>query len=314
MQYLAPLKMLPQLAQVLLLIATTATASAVPTTVTITHIRGEGTLSCPDEAALKGNVVSRLGYDPFVPAAPVRALTRFTRAGQRFSASLELVREGEAPRTRTLDSESTDCRDVAESLALALTLAIDPQFLVREKPRAVPPAPPPLPVPAVPHASAPVELAVYGGGLVSVGLSPSPTVGGNVGLGFRYRALALYGEGRFDAPASIELAAGVVHTSLLLGTVLPCLQWKHIGACMSLSVGALQVDGRLAFGRRDTSPVVKAGVRLQYEWMLFRHVGLLIHGEVSGVPTRVTVFADDVAIWSTSPVAGNVGLGIIGVL
>jgi hypothetical protein len=310
--------MLPPLASIVLVISSTATESKAPTTVAITHIRGEGALSCPTEAALKGNVISRLGYDPFVAAAPVRALTRFTKVGQRFSASLELAREGEAPRVRALESESTDCRDVAESLALALTLAIDPQFLVREQPRPVPAAPPTAPqpptVPTVPPASAPVELAVYAGGLVSVGLSPSPAFGGNVGLGFRHRSFALYGEGRVDAPTSIAVATGVVRTNLLVGTVLPCLQWNHVSACFALGVGAFQVDGQLAFGRRASTPVVKAGLRLQYEWMLFRHVGLLVHGEVSGIPTRVTVLADDVAVWSTSPVAGNVGVGIIGVL
>ena len=117
-----------------------------------------------------------------------------------------------------------------------------------------------------------------------------------------------------DLPVSLEVAAGVVRTNLLMGTVLPCLQWKQVGACMSLGVGALQADGQLAFGRRDTRAVVKLGARLQYEWMFFQHLGLFVHGEVSGVPTRVTVIADEVSIWSTSPVAGEFGLGIIGVL
>ncbi len=300
---------------ILLSSMTAIAAGAMPIRVTITHIRGAGALSCPDESALRRNVVSRLGYDPFVAAAPLQVLTRLERVGQGYSASLELVREGEAPRSRTLTSESTDCREIAESLALALTLAVDPQFLVRAPARIPAPIPasPPPPTKATPVPSAPVEFAIYAGGLGTVGLSPRPNGGGNVGLGFRYRSFSLYGEGRIDVPASLELAAGVVYTSLLLGTVLPCFQWNHIGACGSLSVGALQVDGRLAFGRRETSPVVKVGVRFQYEWMPFQHLGLLIHGEVSGVPTRVTVFADDVSIWSTSPVAGEVGLGIIGV-
>lgn len=299
-----------------LLLSATAATGAAPAKVTLTHIRGEGALSCPDEAALKANVVSRLGYDPFVVAAQQRALTRFEQGSRGYSASLELVREGEAPRTRTLSSESTDCRDIAESLALALTLAIDPQFLVREPVPVSSAEPPSAPATAAEEAapsSEPIELALYGGALGSVGLSPQPTVGGHLGLGLRYGAFALYGEGRIDLPVSIELPAGAVRTNLLLGTLLPCLQWRHFAACVSLSVGALQVDGRLAFGRRDTSLAVKAGVRLQYEWMAFRHVGLLLHGEVDAVPTRVTVFADDAAIWSTSPVAANVGLGIIGV-
>jgi hypothetical protein len=291
------------------LLLLSALAGSAP--VALSHTRGMGASSCPDEAALKANVVSRLGYDPFVATAPLRASTRLERVGSGFTASLELVRDGEAPRTRALSSESADCREVAESLALALTLAIDPQFLVREPPHseAVVPAPPTPTIPPLP--AAPLEVAIYAGGIGSVGTSPRPTGGGNVGVGFRYRAFALYGEGSIHVPSSIEVPTGVVHTSLLLGTLIPCLQWKHLGACLSIGVGALQVDGRLEFGRRESSPMVKAGVRLQYEWMPFRHLGLLFHGEVSGVPTRVTVFADDVAIWSTSAVAAEVGVGIV---
>jgi len=154
-------------------------------------------------------------------------------------------------------------------------------------------------------------FAVFAGALGSGGLSPQPTPGGYVGLGFHYRAFALFAEGRIDAGATLQALGGVVHTNVMLGSLLPCFQWNQFGACAVLSVGAIQVEGHLAFGRRETTPIVKAGARLQYEWMPFRHLGLQVHAEVSGVPTRVTVYADAVPLWSTSPATGELGLGII---
>lgn len=293
-----------------------AAAHAEPVAVTLTHIRAEGALTCPDEVALKGSVVARLGYEPFVAAASLRAVTRIERIGKLYSATLELIREGEAPRSRTLSSDSSDCRDLFDSLALALTLAIDPQFLVREPPSRAPLQPPQsLPPQQAPSElqpePAPVDFVVHAGAQGSIGLSPRPGVGGHLGLGVRYRAIAVFIEGRVDVPSSVPLAGGAVSTNLFLGTLLPCFQWQHFGACLSVGVGALQVEGHLAFGRRESSPLVKTGVRLQYEWMFFRHLGLLLHGEVDAIPTRITVYADEVPVWSTSPVFAELGLGIL---
>jgi hypothetical protein len=315
-------------------IALGAAPGPAPARVAHAHTRGEGAESCPDEAGLQGNVIARLGYNPFEPSAPLHAVTRIERSARKgFTATLNLGREGEPPRTRALSSTSADCRDIADSLALALALAIDPQYLVREPPppappappvasappppvtepaAAPPPAPPPTPPPASPPPPEPVELTVYATAVGSIGLSPRANLGGAIGLGFQHRAFALYAEGRFDAPASVALSTGSVQTNLIIGSVLPCLQWKRIGGCVSVGVGALQVDGRVAFGRRQTSPVVKVGLRLQYEWMFSAHVGLVARLEVSGVPTRVTVLVDQAPVWSTSPVTADVGLGAIG--
>ena len=232
-----------------LLIVATEPRSMSPASVALSHIRAEGALACADEGALMANVVSRLGYDPFAVVAAIYALTRIERRESGFSATLELIREGETPRIRSLRSDSTDCREITESLALALTLAIDPQFLLRDPPNVHQRQPEPARVEPPPDQKVPSELAVFAGGGASAGLSPQLAAVGSIGLGFRHGLFALYAEGRVDSPSSFNLKAGVVQTNLLIGTILPCLQWRHAAACLSLGVGALQVDGRLAFGR-----------------------------------------------------------------
>lgn len=287
--------------------------------VALTHLRGPGAETCPDQLALERNVAARLGYDPFATPAALRAVARFDREGARFRARLELSRDAEPTRTRDFDP-AADCAGLFESLALALTLAVDPQFLMRPpEPAAPAPAPPPAPAPApAPVAPAPPEpprepivFTAYAGGLASVGLSPTPSVGGTVGFGLRYRALGVYVEGRADAPSKLEVATGTVRTNLLLASLLPCFEWRGLGACISFGAGALQVDGELAFGRRDTTAVIKVGARLRYQWLLFEHLGFYAHLDVCGVPTRVTVTANNAPAWSTSFVTGELALGIV---
>jgi hypothetical protein len=168
------------------------------------------------------------------------------------------------------------------------------------------------PVPPTPVAEPePPRFAAYAGGLATVGLSPAPTGGGKLGLGLRFGALGVYVEGRIDAPVSVSVASGSVRTSLFMGSALPCIEWHGFSGCMSIGVGALQVEGDLAFGRRATSTVVKTGLRLGYQWLPLRHLGLFVHLDVGGVPTRVTVYANETPVWSTAPVSGELALGIV---
>jgi hypothetical protein len=167
--------------------------------------------------------------------------------------------------------------------------------------KAAPAAPPP-----------PVDVTVSLGAEGSVGSSPGPAVGGTVGIGLGYRSFALYVEGRADAPASLEVAGGTVRTNLLLGSVVPCWRWRHFDACASLGIGALQAEGQLAFGQRQSTTLVEAGFRFQYAWMPFRHAGLAIHADVDAIPSRVTIYADGVPVWSTGAIAADLGLGIVG--
>ncbi len=302
---------------------------AAPATVVLDH---QSDASCPDAAWLEGNVTARLGYSPFVASAPLTAHTKAQCSSRACTATLVLVQAGQPRRERTLDAAAGQCRDLMESLGLALALALDPQLLTREPPPAqssepapAPPpppqkpppvilvqAPPPEPEPAPPPPSEPLKFqgAVTGHG--ALGLSPYPTGGAAVGAGLRYGWFGLLAEGRFDAPRSAPVIGGQVTSSVLLGSLFACGHLKGVGLCVSGSGGALQVAGALPGGRLDTSPVVLVGGRVQYEWMFLDWLGVRAHVDVSGVITRTTVRTTEVpVVWRTSQVAGDAGLGLV---
>lgn len=304
--------------------------AAAPATVVLEH---QGDSSCPDQAWLEGNVTARLGYAPFAPAAPLTARTKVKCGARGCTASLVLVEQGRPPRERTLEAPAGQCRDLVESLGLALALALDPQLLTREppppepkpppvEPAPAPPPPPQKPPPVIlvqapppepePEPGVPLQFqgAVTGHG--ALGLSPYPTGGAALAAGLRYAWFGLLAEGRFDAPRSVQVIGGAVTSSVLLATLLLCGHFKGVGVCATGSAGALQIAGTLPGGRLDSSLLVLAGGRVQYEWMFLDWLGLHLHLDVSGVITRTTVrTAEMPAVWRTSQVAGDVGLGLV---
>ena len=304
---------------------------AAPATVVLLY---QGDPSCPDRTWLEGNVTARLGYSPFGASAQLTARTKVQCSARGCTATLVLVEPGQPPRERALEAPAGQCRDLVESLGLALALALDPLLLTREPPPAprmepapeppvapVPPAPPEKPPPVIlveapPPEPAPPSEPLRFQGVVSghgaLGLSPYPTGGAAVGAGLRYAWFGVLAEGRFDGPRSVPVMGGQVTSSVLLGSLFLCGHFRGAGLCVSGSAGGLQVAGALPGGRLESSVLALVGGRLQYEWMFLDWLGLHLHLDASGVLTRTTVRTVEVpAVWRTSQVAGDVGLGLV---
>lgn len=307
--------------------------STEPPQVSLHHSPGAG---CAGQSWLEGNVTARLGFSPFVAESQFAVSTYAECTASACQARLEVFAPGKPPRRRTLTGPANECNELMESLALALALAIDPQLLSRPPaaPDTPPPAPPtdprldagqppstsaaqpPLPVEApAPKAS---QVHFQGGvaGHASAGLSPYPTGGATIGIGFRIAWFGLLAEGRFDAPQSVRIqrsgqATGLVSSSALLGSLIPCGHFKGFGMCLLATAGALQVTGDLQDGLRQSSPLLLLGGRLLYEWMFWPWLGLHAHVSLLGVVTRTTVLADDAPVWITSQLAGELALGVV---
>lgn len=307
-----------------------------PARVHLRHVRGEGAASCPDQAWLEGNVAARLGASPFVPRAPLLVTTRLDCDAHGCRATLEVRHldvPGDRPRRRTL--AAADCREAAESLALSLALVIDPQHLARPRPDDVgptppapvsappppapaplPPAPTPLPPPPRPPASAPtppvpVFFALEAGALGSLGLSPGPSAGARLAVGFRRGWFGLSLEGRADLPRALAVDGGSVDSAVLLGTLLPCFRHGGFGVCLTASLGALQVTGQLGQGNRASSLLALVGARASWEYRFLPWLGVIVHAGVAGVVTRVTVLANQQPAWVTSYLTPDVGAGVL---
>ena len=57
----------------------------------LVYLRGPGAEQCPGEAAIRGAVSSRLGYDPFFAWARDTLFTEIDRSGDAFRAVVKLV-------------------------------------------------------------------------------------------------------------------------------------------------------------------------------------------------------------------------------
>jgi hypothetical protein len=148
-----------------------AASAAPPAGVRLVWERRAGAESCPGGDDLRAAVVRRLGFDPFDDAAPreIRCVVR--RDEGTFRARIEVAGQPGSPAGgRELTSRRADCAELAESIELAVGIAIQPLFVPRSVPVATagptepPPsggeAPPPLPAatsdppPPVPAAAA----------------------------------------------------------------------------------------------------------------------------------------------------------------
>jgi hypothetical protein len=158
----------------------------------------------------------------------------------------------------------------------------------------------------------PVEWVGLLGVLGTAGVSPTINIGGRAGVGLKYRSFGITLEGRFDAPQAASVAGGRVDSSVLLGTLAPCLELPvGLGFCATVSAGALQVFGVLDAGSRASSPLLLAGARISYHHFFLRWFGVAAHLGVQGVMTRTTVTANGQPVWVTAPVAPDLGIAIV---
>lgn len=128
------------------LLGAASASGQTPESASLTYARGPGAEGCPDEAAIRSSVSTRLGYDPFRTGAERRISATITRTGKVLRAEVELRdATGKVTGSRRIASTKNDCSELAAAMSLAMSIAIDPQSQTRPAP-----APPPAPVPAPP--------------------------------------------------------------------------------------------------------------------------------------------------------------------
>jgi hypothetical protein len=95
------------------------------------YSRDRGAERCPDEHIVRREVASRLGYDPFFPSADrviIAEVAPSFKGG--FRATVHLVdKAGIVRGKRELRSSGRDCTELLKSIALAISIAIDPDAL-----------------------------------------------------------------------------------------------------------------------------------------------------------------------------------------
>jgi hypothetical protein len=228
-------------------------ATATPTARLVYSRSGDAT-SCPDEAALRRAVASRIGYDAFFPWAQRTVVAVIVRRNAAFVATVDLVDEsGIDHGAHELHTEGA-CADLLDAIALAIAIAIDPKTplvapvatvatIERAPPPETPPEIPPQvspPTPVPQPASEPPHVApMIGprpraftveaslGGGVSLAMAPGPPAfGGTLGVALHASRFSVGVEGLFDAPSSAaarDNAPDRVSTWAAIGALVPCV-------------------------------------------------------------------------------------------
>ncbi|APR85799.1 Hypothetical protein A7982_11148 [Minicystis rosea] len=315
-----------------------------PRTARLAFTRGAGAERCPDEAALRKSVTARLGYDPFREDASRSITAGVTRAGSALHGDVTLNDgAGHVSGTRRLTVTNDDCEELVASMALAISIAIDPEVLFRPSPPEAPIAPPPrapepapsasAPLPSPPRAPSPpsasipeplpaalppprpsrVRFRAGVGGVIAIGAAPAVNGGISTQVGFRHRAFSAALEGRFDVPATTAApTGGTVRAGLTTASLVPCFHASVFAACGLATVGALRGVGTGVPGAKaDVTPFATLGARAGVEIPIAGIFAADLHGDLAVTLTRTALQLDGRDVWITPRVAGAFGAGVL---
>lgn len=314
-----------------LVLATPDDAWAVPTS-KLTYVRGPGAEQCPAEPELRAAVAKRVGYDPFFPHANRTVVATVESVPKlRFAAKARVLdADGKLVGERTLDPMS-DCGEVVQSLALAISVALDDLDAAQVEPPAEappPPSPPPASAPAPPDEPAPppepprerdtppVRLRLTAGTSGVLGVGPAPAFAFVAGGGVRRAAWSASVEGHVHLPTTEALAGGgSLTTDFASGTFVPCLHVDITPAprlCWTVTLGSFRSETeQVTAPARASALVTTTGPRLGLDAPLGDHVGIYLQLDVAGVLTRHTVELGGEAVYRLPAITVGFGAGVV---
>jgi hypothetical protein len=232
---------------------------------------------------------------------------------------------------QTLAGSGTSCDDLLESIALAVSLALD--TAPKNPPKADEPQAPPEPPPAAPPPPevAPVSpvlptaipretpsssrerrapsLWVALGARASAGMWNVASLGPELLVELRLGKLGLGVEGRYDL-ATVGVGAGArASVQRATGSVLPCAHFGWLAACGLATFGDVWARGDVAVPRTESAPYIALGGRVAADLPLLPKLHLLGTVDVVGITTGTAIEVDGVAETTTSgPLEASGGL------
>ena len=289
--------------------------------VRFSYERAASATDCPDGNAVMNGVRARLGFNPFREPYDIAIQASVARTGDVLLATIKLDDGGQNAAERHLSSTRFDCREIASAMELAVSIAIDPLSGARPPPAAPPtpsivvvniPAASPPPAPPAPSVHRSKTFIAIAGLTGGVGALLGPTLGlfAGAGIGIDRWSLAL--EGRFDLSTTREIMGGQISTSLLAGTLLPCVRVGPAGGCALASLVALRAAGRNLDDQRNvTITHVALGGRLFFEAPTGRLVAFHAHFDLLSPLSRSTLEVSGEPAWTTPTVSATLGLAAV---
>jgi hypothetical protein len=306
-----------------------------------TRLRYErGPLECPDEASFRVQVLTRLGYDPFVDDATSRVELRFKGGAKSATAELQIVREDGVPKSRRMNAES--CESLATSVATTLAMALDPISAQSPHPTPTPtptPASPPAspPAPAAPAAPPPVPSVgraepppsqivaspdgasepwagrVLARASVGAGEVPGISLGGGIAFEVVRSRLGFIVDGLATMTPS-PARAGVrdrVDASLVLAGPGACVVGVWGSACLHVRAGSVRVRAETVVTPVQVQTIyAEAGASGRLKLELSPAAELFAQGELFAPLRGASLEVDGQAIWASPMVGGRIAAGV----
>lgn len=312
------------------------------------YARSERAAACPDRSALKSAVSKRLGYDPFFPAARQAIIVEIIDHDDELRAQMRLIDEhGVIVGSRELREKGEDCDELVASLALAISIALDPTAALgkapttaeqtsREEPAPETQASPAEPSPesklepaaqehpkkprtAKPPPSEPTnadsehrELAARAAFFADIGSAPALGFGWRLGLDLRRAWFRVAAEFSQQLPTSKDIPEnGSATASLLTGALTPCLTTGTLAGCGLVTLGAMNTRGESIPNASSQSSFYAAlGTRFEYTPVLFDDFQLLTQIDALKPLTPVSLRAHGEEVWHTPFLTFAAGLGL----
>ena len=308
----------------------------------LTYVESTGVSGCPPESELRAAIVARLGDDPFGPAAMRTIRVEVVAKGADLIGLITLVDDRGIPEgLRRIEGGAGHCAELSAAIALAVSLAINPDLVVSESDAGSLPAAPaeqekgprrvaaeqpakPIPPPSdetAPEPTRPQERTTlaapwrfgFGAGVAgSVGAAPEPALGAIAFARARRQRLSLALEGRFDAPFAHDVGGASVHSTLWAGLLVPCLHFDAVKGCGLLLAGDVRAGSRgVTQGRVDTGLFLASGLRVGGDWPIVAGLAFFLHldGLVAVKPVRIVL--NGVPVWTAPPLSAALAIGAI---
>lgn len=231
--------------------------AADPPPIITARLEYEAAPGCPAASVLRAEFARRLGHDPFVEVAPLRAVAMIAREMGALVGSVKLYDSaGKLIWSRPTTISTTDCSAIVQEMAGKLAVRLDPLAYPlapsSSKPNPDPPPPPkPNPEPlqqAEPIAPAPWRAVVGVGPQIVIRAATVFSLVGHLGL--RWPVLSpgmgfsLGMEMRYDAPSSVAVEdrpGASVQTFFFGGSLVSCLHGVRLFGCVVGTVGLLSI-------------------------------------------------------------------------
>jgi hypothetical protein len=237
---------------------------------------------CPAADDFRAAADARAGHALFGEPADVTIDVTIRRNESAYVATVVLPETAGSPAaTRELRSE-TSCAELATAAALVVSIALDPESILR-----APPPPPPAPPPPPRSASRSWRAFVGAGPRGAWGLTPDPTAGLALSASAVGERLSLGGELAGFLENEAHYARGSVSVLPLTLSFLPCGTTAHLELCAVARLGLARGAG--------------TGFSSDYAvWKAFGAAGLRAAGFVDVGRLRFRAFVEGTGVLPTT--------------